>query len=83
MACKVLRPEYCIDFSSLEAVLEEGELLCRLRHPDVVEGYSVELEDHPRISMEYRPGLTVGDTPGDYQLPASAGRPRCCRRLPW
>jgi serine/threonine protein kinase len=62
VACKVLRPEYCIDFSSLEAVLQEGEMLCRLRHPNVVEGYSVELEDHPRISMEYLPGLTVRDT---------------------
>ena len=59
VTCKVLRPEYCVDFASLEAVAEEGEYLLRLRHPSVVEGYGVELEDHPRIIMQYLPGQTT------------------------
>lgn len=59
VACKVLRPEYRIDFSALEAVLREGELLTRLRHPNVVEGHAVELEPHPRIVMQHLPGQTL------------------------
>ena len=59
VACKVLRPEYCIHLASLDAVREEGELLSRLRHPNVIEGYGVELERYPRIVMQYLPGQTV------------------------
>ena len=59
VACKVLRPEHRIDFSALEAVLREGELLARLKHPNVVEGYSVELEPHPRVVMQHLPGQTL------------------------
>ncbi len=62
VACKVLRPEYCIDFSSLEDILQEGEILMDLRHPNVVEGYGVDLEDYPRIVMQYLPGQTVAAT---------------------
>lgn len=67
--CKVLRPEYRIDFSSLQAVLEEGEILLRLRHPNLVEGYGVELEDHPRVVMEHLPGETISSAffSGNYQ----------------
>lgn len=61
VACKVLRPEFCLDFSALEAVLEEGDILARLRHPNIIEGYGVELEEHPRIVMEYLRGQTLKD----------------------
>jgi serine/threonine protein kinase len=59
VACKVLRPEYCIDFSALEDILHEGQILQRLRHPHVIEGYGVELEDHPRIVMQHLTGQTL------------------------
>ncbi len=62
VAVKVLRPEYRLDFSALEAVLEEGERLCRLRHPNVIEGYAVELLPHPRVVMQYLRGQTVSNT---------------------
>lgn len=62
VACKVLRPDYCVDFSALEAVMHEGQILCRLRHPNVVEGYGVELESHPRVVMQYLPGQTLSNT---------------------
>ena len=62
VACKVLRPEFCLDFSALEAVLEEGDILAHLRHPNIIEGYGVELEEHPRIVMEYLTGQTLKDT---------------------
>lgn len=62
VACKVLRPEHWIDLSALGAILEEGEILQRLRHPNVVEGYHVELEDHPRIVLQYLPGQTLKNT---------------------
>ena len=38
VACKVLRPGFCIHFSSLDAIREEGEVLLRMRHPNVIEG---------------------------------------------
>ena len=62
VACKVLRPEFCLDFSALEAVLEEGDILAHLRHPNIIEGYGVELEEHPRVVMEYLRGQTLKDT---------------------
>jgi hypothetical protein len=44
VACKVLRHQYRTDFSSLEAVLAEGDILIRgLAHPNVVEAYNVAL----------------------------------------
>lgn len=61
VACKVLRPEYRIDFRSLRAVLREGELLLRLHHPNVVEGYRVDLEPDPRIVMQRLPGQTLSN----------------------
>jgi serine/threonine-protein kinase len=61
VACKVLRPEFCLDFSALEAVLEEGDILAHIRHPNIIEGYGVELEEHPRILMEYVQGQTLKD----------------------
>jgi hypothetical protein len=33
VACKILRARYTIDYSSLEAVMEEGHRLLGLRHP--------------------------------------------------
>ena len=62
VSCKVLRPEYCIDFSSLEAVMQEGRILLRLRHPNVINGYRVELEQHPRIVMQYLKGQNLSTT---------------------
>lgn len=62
VACKVLRPEYCIDFSCLEDILQEGEILMDLHHPHVVEGYGVDLEEYPRIVMQYLLGQTVAAT---------------------
>ncbi|MDA0265170.1 MAG: serine/threonine-protein kinase [Chloroflexi bacterium] len=59
VSCKVLRPEYCIDFSALDDIRIEGELLLRLHHPNVVEGYGMELEEYPRIIMEHLQGVTV------------------------
>jgi serine/threonine protein kinase len=59
VACKVLRPEYRINFSALEDILQEGQLLQRLRHPNVIRGYGVELQDHPRIVMDYLTGQTL------------------------
>jgi len=62
VACKVLRPEFRLDFSALAAVLHEGELLTRLRHPNVLEGYSVGLQPHPRIVMKHLTGQTLETT---------------------
>ncbi|MCH8196139.1 MAG: serine/threonine protein kinase [Chloroflexi bacterium] len=70
VACKVLRPEYRIDFSSLQAVMEEGEILEKMRHPHVVEGYGFVLEPHPTITMEHLPGLTIRSAflSGNYEV---------------
>jgi len=62
VACKVLNARYTIDFSSLEAVLEEGHILTELRHPNVIAGYDVELEPYPRVIMEYLGGQTISTT---------------------
>lgn len=40
-------------------MLREGELLLQLKHPNVIEGYGVELEPLPRIVMQYLPGQTL------------------------
>jgi serine/threonine protein kinase len=61
VACKVLRPEFRLDFSALEAVQREGELLMRLRHENVVAGYATELLPDPRIAMQYLTGQTLSD----------------------
>ncbi|MDG0867182.1 serine/threonine protein kinase [Candidatus Lucifugimonas marina] len=53
VACKILRPEFCVHFKSLEAVIKEGELLSRMDHPNVMRGHSFELEPAPRIVMDY------------------------------
>jgi serine/threonine-protein kinase len=53
VVCKILRPEYCIHFKSLQAVVKEGEMLARMNHPNVMHGYSFELEPAPRIVMDY------------------------------
>jgi serine/threonine protein kinase len=62
VACKVLNARYTIDFSSLEAVMQEGEILNEMRHPNVIEGYDVELEPYPRVTMEYLGGQTISTT---------------------
>lgn len=62
VACKVLRSEYLIDFSALEAVMHEGQVLCDLRHPNVIEGYRVELEPQPRIVMQHLRGQSLTNT---------------------
>ena len=62
VACKVLRSEYLLDFSALEAVLGEGQMICELDHPNVIKGYRVELEPYPRIVMRYLQGQTLKDT---------------------
>ncbi len=53
VVCKILRPEYCIHFKSLEAITKEGEMLARMSHPNVMHGYSFALEPAPRIVMDY------------------------------
>lgn len=53
VVCKILRREYCIHFKSLQAVVREGDLLSRMDHPNVMHGYSFELEPAPRIVMDY------------------------------
>lgn len=53
VAVKILRREFCIHFKSLQAVIKEGELLARMNHPNVMHGYSFELEPAPRIVMDY------------------------------
>ena len=69
VACKILRSRYRIDFSSLEAVMEEGHRLVRLRHPNVVEGYEVVLEPYPRVVMQHLLGQTLSNTffQGNYE----------------
>ena len=62
VACKVLRPEYCVDFRSLNDLREEGELLMELHHPNLIEGYDVVLDKHPRIVMRYLEGQTLATT---------------------
>ena len=59
VACKILRARYTIDYSSLEAVMEEGHRLLGLRHPNVIEGYDVALEPYPRVVLEYLTGQTL------------------------
>jgi len=53
VACKILRPEYCIHFRSLRDVMKEGEMLSKMDHPNVMHGYSFQLEPSPRIVMDY------------------------------
>ena len=53
VACKILRPEFCIHFKSLQAVMKEGEMLARMDHDNVMHGYSFELDPRPRIVMDY------------------------------
>lgn len=53
VACKILRPEYCIHFRSLRDVMKEGEMLSKMDHPNVMHGYSFQLEPAPRIVMDY------------------------------
>ena len=53
VACKILRPEYCIHFKSLQSITKEGEMLARMDHPNVMRGYSFALEPAPRIVMDY------------------------------
>ncbi len=53
VVCKILRPEFCIHFNSLQAIIKEGEMLARMSHPNVMHGYSFELEPAPRIVMDY------------------------------
>lgn len=53
VACKILRPEFCVHFKSLESVIKEGALLSRMDHPNVMRGHSFELEPAPRIVMDY------------------------------
>jgi serine/threonine-protein kinase len=62
VACKVLNARYTIDYSSLEAVMEEGQILCQLNHPNVIQGYDVKLLPYPRIVMEYVRGRTLSTT---------------------
>jgi eukaryotic-like serine/threonine-protein kinase len=50
---KILRPEYCVHFKSLEAVIKEGDLLARMDHDNVMHAYSFALEPAPRIVMDY------------------------------
>ncbi len=61
-ACKTLGRSYWTDFSALEAVMREGEILRRLDHPNVVRAFRVELQDNPRIVMEHLTGQTLGTT---------------------
>jgi serine/threonine protein kinase len=56
VACKVLRPEYRSKQGALHAVSQEGELLQRLEHPNLVNGYGFEMDGRPRIVMEYLEG---------------------------
>ena len=62
VACKTLSRSYWTDFSALEAVMQEGQILSRLNHPNVVRAFHVELQDNPRIVMEYLTGQTLGTT---------------------
>ncbi len=62
VACKVLRAPYTVDYSSLEAVMDEGQRLLSLQHPNVIEGYAVELLPYPRVIMEYLDGQTLSTT---------------------
>lgn len=69
VACKVLRHRYAADISALEDVLEEGNRLIRLDHPNVVHGYAVELLPVPRVVLEYIPGQTLNNAlfKGNYE----------------
>ena len=62
VACKTLSPSYWTDFSALEAIMHEGQILRRLNHPNVVRAFRVELQDNPRIVMEHLTGQTLGTT---------------------
>ena len=62
VACKTLGRSYWTDFSALEAIMHEGQILRRLNHPNVVRAFRVELQDNPRIVMEYLTGQTLGTT---------------------
>ena len=61
VACKALRPEHRSRRRALRAVRQEGEILQRLEHPNLVHGYGFEMDDRPRIVMEYLEGQTVKD----------------------
>lgn len=53
VVCKILRPEFCIHFRSLQAITKEGGMLARMDHPNMMHGYSFALEPAPRIVMDY------------------------------
>ena len=65
VACKILREKYFSDGSVLRAIEREGQILQRMRHPNVIEGYAVEMEPDPRIVMQQLPGQDRR-----YRLPA-------------
>jgi serine/threonine protein kinase len=59
VAGKVLRPEWRIHFNSLDAIREEGEVVQRMHHANVIEGYGMALLPYPHIVMEHLIGETV------------------------
>lgn len=62
VACKILLPEKEHDKVVRDALLREGDILQRLRHPNVVEGYSVQAEPYPLVVLEYLEGQSLKNT---------------------
>ena len=59
IACKSLMPAYWSDERAIDAIAWEGDSLITIRHPNVVKGYGFQLDNPPRIVMEYLTGQTV------------------------
>lgn len=62
VACKILLPSDKTSSNVRDALIKEGQILQKLRHPNVIEGYGVYLEPYTRIVIEYLQGQNLHNT---------------------
>lgn len=62
VACKILLPSDRSSSNVRNALIKEGQILQKLRHPNVIEGYGVYLEPYTRIVIEYLEGQNLNNT---------------------
>ncbi|MFC1874424.1 serine/threonine protein kinase, partial [Chloroflexota bacterium] len=62
VACKLLLPRDRKKKTDRDALIKEGQILQKLRHPNVIEGYGVFLEPYTRIVIEYLQGQNLNNT---------------------
>jgi len=65
-ALKMLEDEATSDMDAVKRVVKEGEVLAKLRHPAIIEFYSLEMEGRtPFLVMEYIEGRTMKEMKGE------------------